>query len=97
MPESKNDLNTAPERPVTGPGAGFKFNPVGREEPASRVLVPQVDPAVRRRTRLIIGLAVIAIILLILLAANPFGVESAGGSGRGGGSFDPPPAGETRL
>ncbi len=99
MSEGKDRRDTAPPDSggAGGDGLGFKFNPVGREEPAREVLVPRVDPAVRRRTFLILGLAVIAVILLILVVANPFGIENRGGSGRGGGSFDAPPGGEGRL
>jgi hypothetical protein len=71
-----------------------RFNAVGRDELAREVLVPKTDPAVRRRTVIILGFALLALFALVLVVANPFGVTRGGGSGSSGRSFDPPPAGE---
>jgi len=79
--------------PDEGGGIGFKFNQVGRDDPAPEVLVPQVDPGVRRRAVVAALLALAAILLLIVVSARRFGVESGGGGGGGGGdrpgSFGP--------
>ena len=93
MADTKDGRSAGPKPSASDPGAdggvGFKFNQVGRQEPAAQVLVPQVDPAMRRRRFFIVGLAILALIVLALIVANPFGFEKSGGSGRGG-EFNPP-------
>lgn len=71
-------------------GIGLKFNQVGREDYAREVLTPKVDAAVRRRTYLIVGLAVLAFVLLILVSINRFGVETSGGGANPDRAFDRP-------
>lgn len=81
---------TSPPKSLSTPAAdsnadavrdlGFKFNQVQREDPASAVLVPQVDAATRRRRVVFIALAVLAVALLALLSRNRLGVETVGGS-----------------
>jgi len=68
---------------------GLRFNQVGGDEPAQQILVPKMDAAVRRRTILFAGIAIFAILVLVLLIANPFGIRRMGGSGGSGGEFGP--------
>lgn len=76
---------------------GVKFNSVGREEPARTILTPRADPALRRRTFVALVFVVIAVLLLILVVASPFGVERSDPNRGRGGSFDVPRGGETGL
>ena len=69
---------------------GFKFNQVQREDPASAVLVPQVDAAARRRRVVFVALALLAVALLALISRNRLGVETVGGTTRPGGTFRAP-------
>ena len=56
------------DRPASSSGEpGFRFNKVMGEEPAQKVLVPQIDAAARRQRLLFIGLAALAIAMLFLV------------------------------
>jgi hypothetical protein len=57
---------------------GFKFNQVGREEAATEIYRPQIDPATKQRRALIIGLVAVFFVLMLYInwvrtgKVNPF-------------------------
>ncbi len=72
--------------------AGVRFNRVQREEPAPAVLVPQVNPAQRRRRAIFVALVLVAVGLLLFVSINRLGVQTQGDSGfQGPERFGPPP------
>ena len=71
-------------------GLGFKFNQVQGEEPAREIIVPRIDAATRGRRLLFIGLAVIAITLLLFVSRNRLGVVTVGGEAKPSTTFRPP-------
>ena len=71
-------------------GLGFKFNQVQGEEPAREIIVPQIDAATRSRRLLFIGLAVIAIVLLLFVSRNRLGVVTVGSEAKPNTTFRPP-------
>lgn len=79
------------------PSGGIKFNQVGRDEPAPEILAPRIDPSMRRRTLVIACLAVVAILLLVLVIANPFGVQRSGEASGGNRRFERPSPPEAGL
>jgi len=82
--ERRQDGGVGPE------GLGFKFNQVQGEEPAREIIVPQIDAATRSRRLLFIGLAVIAIVLLLFVSRNRLGVVTVGGEAKPNTTFRPP-------
>ena len=93
MEQGKQGRDAAPE-PTDGAGkpangVGFKFNQVGREETTTRVLPPQVDAATRRRTGLMIALAVVALAALVVVSIVRLGVDRRTGGQPRAADFGP--------
>lgn len=86
MPRSSE--GKGPGKEASGEIDGFRFNSIA-EEPTRQVLTPRVDPAARRRTLVILILAVLAVLLLAFLTINPFGTETRNGSPGGNRAFRP--------